>query len=120
MADNPIYAELQAEASSLLAEYGRPMVLYRAGESVIDPVTDEEVAGPPVELPCMGIITRYQANLIDGSRIKSGDRKVILTAEQAPQMSDKLVIDGVSWVLVDIDTKQPAQTVLVYILQVRR
>lgn len=120
MAENPLYTELQAEASVLLAEYGRPMLLRRPGVSTIDPVTDEEVSSPPVDQPCTGIATSYQTNLIDGTRIKSGDRKVILTAEQPPQMADTLVIDGTSWTLVDIDTKQPAETVLVYILQVRR
>lgn len=120
MADNPLYAELQADAAALLAEYGRPMTLRRPGASTIDPVTDEEVSSPPQDLPTTGIITGYADNLIDGTRIKSGDRKAIIDASQVPELSDRLVIGAESWTLVNIEAKQPAETALVYVLQVRR
>ena len=140
MTENPLYAELQAEASALLAEYGRSMKLVRVGLSDIDPVTDEEVRGPDLVFDATGILASYHQNLIDGSRIKAGDRKLILSADEPPLIEDKIrIFDpaltewerdpfwddkntkvGETWTVFDVEAKQPAETVLVYILQVRR
>lgn len=140
MAENPIYAELQAEAIALLAEYGRSMKVVRLGFSEVDPVTDEEIRGPDYIFDAIGINASYHQNLIDGTRIKSGDRKLMLSADQPPLIDDKIrIFDpaltewerdpfwddknttvGETWTVVDVEAKQPADTVLVYILQVRR
>ncbi len=138
--ENPIYERLQGKATDLITRYGRSMALVRVGESVIDPVTDEEVRGPDLVLPVTGVLTEYRDNVIDGTRIQQGDRRVVLTAERKPSIADRLLIaervvaewewedywlnidsqNELPWLVVDVEEKQPATTTIVYILQVRR
>lgn len=69
-----------------------------------------------------GFIDDYSAFLIDGTRIKTGDRRVMLLGDtiadnKIPVQSDRVVIEGVSWLVIKVDRDPDAAT---YTLQVRQ
>ena len=83
--------------------------------------------GPPsfADTPADMVVTDFSSREIDGTRILETDKKIMvapgaLTAP--PALSDKVVeADGTVYNIVPpIQTKRPAGTTLVYILQGRR
>lgn len=111
-----LYQNMAATTKRLMDSYGRSITLRRTTQEY-DPITGGTVDSTE-DLITTGIVKSYNANLIDGTRIQSGDRELVLTDEQAPQMSDSVVIDG-PWSIVTIETIKPADVVIGYRLQVR-
>ena len=68
------------------------------------------------------ILRRYADRLVDGTRILSSDRELIVEANgtYTPAMGDQPLIDGEYWTVQDVVTSRPGGTDLVYFLQVRR
>jgi len=69
----------------------------------------------------------YEQKEIDGTNIKSGDKKVLMFAKGVkyqPNTSDQIVElpkhGGKTWNIVDVDKLQPGEEVVMYTLQVRR
>lgn len=115
------YDDMAATAIDLLTEFGQSITLNRKSGNSIDPVTGAEVAGSDASVITTGLIKPYPDSVVDGTRIMASDRMVILTNEQAVLSTDKLVISGEYWRIVDIKTVRPdSTTVVVYFVQVRR
>jgi len=69
----------------------------------------------------------YEQKEIDGTNIKSGDKQVLMFAKGVkyiPNTSDKLVElpkhGGKSWNIIDVESLQPGEEVVMHTLQVRR
>ena len=118
------YEKLLVTAQRLIQQFGEPVTI-RKDTSTVDPI-----AGPGFDAPSgpwdtftpSGIVRRYADNLIDGTRILSSDRELIIEAGAGytPEMGDKPEIDGETWVVVNVTTSKPTSLALVHFLQVRR
>lgn len=118
MAD--FYTEMAAVALELLEEFGQSITLSRETGGSIDPITGEVTAGTDASVTTTGLIKPYPDRMIDGTRILSSDRELVLSNEQVPLPSDKPTIGGEEWSIVEITTVSPAGTDVVYFCQVRR
>ncbi|EAO0751720.1 hypothetical protein VY487_004857 [Salmonella enterica] len=114
------YSRLKNRGSALIKKYGYSLSLVRPAKSGIDPATGDRMAGEDSLLYSVtGIDQQYRQSEIDGTLIKTGDKKILLTAETAPEQGDYLT-DGLSrWNIITITPVKPANDVLLYSLQVR-
>jgi hypothetical protein len=114
------YSGLQSTASRLLERFGTEVVIQRAVQGVIDPVVGVRARLAPETLTTTGVFQKIPTMLADDTRIKQGDYWLTIDSSVKPEITDKLLIDGVSWSIINIETVKPADTAIVYRLQVRR
>ena len=105
-------------AQSGIKDAGRQAVLIRStvsGDAWAPSSTD-------AEHPCWIVVTAFRQNLVDGTRIKSTDKRVLVSPEGLtiePCTSDRLKIGAETFAIVNAETVKPADTVLLFKLQVR-
>ena len=115
------YSDMAATALELLTEFGASVTLPRTTGGSIDPIDGYTVAGSDASVTTTGLLLPYKDSMIDGTRILSGDKELVLSNEQVPLPSDKPTIDGENWSIVSIKTIKPdALTPVVYFCQVRK
>lgn len=115
------YSDMAATALELLTEFGAAVTLPRTTGGSIDPIDGYTVAGSDASVTTTGLLLPYKDSMIDGTRILSGDKELVLSNEQAPLPSDKPTIGGENWSIVSIKTIKPdAATPVVYFCQLRR
>ncbi|HGI9867215.1 TPA: hypothetical protein ACJVS1_004804 [Salmonella enterica subsp. enterica serovar Montevideo] len=104
----------------MIKKYGYTLSLVRPAGVGIDPKTGDRLAdASPQIFTVTGIDQQYKQSEIDGTVIQTGDKKILLTAETAPEQGDHLT-DGVNrWNIITITPVKPAREVLLYSLQVR-
>lgn len=111
------YDERATEARELLAEFGAPIAFTRLVGEVRNPATGAIITpGTPTVFSPNGVFIAIKSNLIDGTRIKAGDKLLITDDSFAPAMTDK--ISG--WSIQEISGSNPAGTPLVYFTRVRK
>ncbi|MEW4469009.1 hypothetical protein AB1K62_14375 [Parasphingorhabdus sp. JC815] len=77
-------------------------------------------AGEPTETSLSGIVQNYPLGLIDGTLIRSEDRKVMLDATgPRPAVSDKLRIGGIEYAFISIREEAPSGVPVYYECQCR-
>ncbi len=114
------YARLKNRGTMMIKKYGYTLSLVRPAGAGIDPKTGDRLAdASPQIFTVTGIDQQYKQSEIDGTVIQTGDKKILLTAETAPEQGDHLT-DGVDrWNIITITPVKPAREVLLYSLQVR-
>jgi len=85
--------------------------------------TGEIVTSPPdetiIETPATVVITNYQTEEIDGTRIIHGDKRLLSTNVPVPKANDVYTIGTTKYRYVDHDTISPSNFDVLYIIQVR-
>lgn len=114
------YASLAATASRLLEKYGKAITFKRETAGSYDPVTGATVAGTITTHTPNGIFQTIRSDLIDGTRIQSGDKMFVIDSSFEPVLSDKVVISGADWSIQEVTPSQPADTTLVYFVLIRK
>lgn len=114
------YGGMAATAARLINRFGAPVVLVRKTGGKSDPITGEVTPELDNSQITKGILKRFPDRLIDGTRIMSGDRTLILDSSVEPLMTDRPRIGGKHWVPVSIETVDPAGLPLVYFVHCRR
>lgn len=114
------YSDMASVANDLLTEFGADVILLRSTPGTFDRVTGAETGATTAEITATGIQQSYKADLIDGTRIKHGDRLYVIDDTQTPAMTDKVKVGSDYWSIVNIDETNPAGTVIVYFIQVRK
>jgi hypothetical protein len=116
-----IYDKQANTALKLLSKFGTDITLKRTTGDSVDPVTGTITAGTDASVPTTGLLRPYPDHVIDGKRIMSGDRELILSYEQMPLPSDRVVIDGEEWSIIGMKAIKPdLVAAVVYFVQVRR
>ena len=116
------YTGLQSTAARLLGDKGMAMTLRKRAASAYDPAAGAATL-TPTDYACTGAKFAFPALLIDGTTIRQGDQKVLLAAQGLavePEQGDVLLIAGVQWPVIEVKPIAPADTVVVWQLQVRR
>lgn len=84
-------------------------------------VVHEAPVNTPTEYKKYGVRTSYKLSEIDGTLIKRGDVRLVLSTDfPEPKAEDKFTVAGVSYSYVDLEPKAPADIPIVYIVQVRK
>jgi len=114
------YTGIAATALKLLENFGGPITLSRTTGDSIDPITGVVIAGTDSSVATTGLLKVYPDKMIDGTRILSGDRELILSNEQEVTTTDKPIIDGEEWSIEEIKTLKPFDVVIIYFCRVRK
>ena len=108
----PLYTRLEATARRLIASYGKDGAIVR-----------EERTGPPhapvvtpVAHPCKLVDTGYSITNRDGTHIQTGDKVGIISTDAAvaPQMDDRIRIDGEDYRFVDLQPLNPGGLTILF------
>jgi len=111
------YGRFALIAVRLMGKYGQTVFIKRTDGISIDPVTGVE-SGTESVLTTTGILKIYPDNLIDGTRITSGNRLLVLTSEVEPLITDKVSLHNEDWNIEEIQTVSPAGADVVYMVKV--
>lgn len=122
------YNRMAQTASRLLEKFGAEVTVIRNVNGSIDPVTGATQPGSSKKLKGKGIFSKLSDDFaqIDGglvsndSSILASDRMLILDSSFEPLITDRPMIGGQSWSIVEIKTVKPADVPFVYALRVRR
>jgi len=114
------YNSIAATASKLITKFGAVGEIKRTTGDSIDPVTGNITAGTTVTYTPNTIVQKYADELVDGARILSSDRLIILDNTVEPISTDTITIGGENWSIVSIRESNPAGIPLVYFVQARR
>lgn len=114
------YEEMAGTATELLTEFGADGTLTRVTTGEYDPVTGTAPITTQTET-VKACVFDYPAELIDGSVIQVGDKRVIAQAGAlVPQAVDKFTWQGTEYQVISVKPLAPAGVVVINTLQVRR
>jgi hypothetical protein len=114
------YARSQTTALRMLDKFGQVGTIIRelpGSGPVYDP-------GEPVSMPfpCIMAVLKFDSKDIDGTLIKSGDKKIYIAANGlaiVPATTDKLLIGSVSHTVVRVIPLNPAGIAVYFEVQAR-
>lgn len=116
------YAETRAEADEILREFGRALTLTRRVSGAYDTATGTATV-TATEYSGRGAVFDYPARLIDGTHVLRGDKRIVMSAQGlsvVPAPGDAITLGDVDHRVIDVKALEPAGTVVLYTLQVRR
>jgi hypothetical protein len=114
------YPAMRVTADKLIVGSGIPMTLKSVATGAYDPATGL-AATSTTDHSCYGIVNGYPERLVDGTIIRRGDAKIILSpiVDVTPKPGDRIVAQGTTWEIVNVNDATPADVVIAYVLQVR-
>lgn len=112
------YTRTRATAERLIARFGQTGTLRRT-------VSDDDPFNPTqttTDYPCTFAVLDYEKRDVDGTLIKQTDQMAYVSTAGlsiAPETTDRLVIGGTPFTVVNVKPLSPAGTVVYFELQVR-
>lgn len=113
-------------ASRMLKKFGIQRTFTRKGEGVYDPITGKETGVSTTDFPVFCVVFDYTSKnagngTIEGTTIKTGDKRVIIEAQDyKPQSGDTTVIDGDIYTVKTFTSLSPTDIPVMHELQMRR
>lgn len=97
--------DLSLTATDLMKSLGNEtyITIIRKSGGTFNPVSGVTTGQVTSTLSAVGVVTRVDAKLVDGTRIKATDKMVILDNGVTPTISDLLKFDGISNTIVQIN-----------------
>ena len=109
------YNSLQDTAKSLLIKFGKyGYIKLRVETGGIDDPLSGGNPGTIEDFDLFAVDLNIDKSFVDGERIKTTDRMVIMSSDTKPLMSDVISIGGVNHKTVKIITVSPAGTDVIY------
>jgi hypothetical protein len=116
------YAPALATANDLIARYGKPGNIRRAGAPTGS--AHNQTPGTPVDHPVTFVTLKYATKDIDGVRVLATDKRVLCAVGALaimPTTSDLLAeATGAPYKIMAVDALEPGDTTLLYWIQARR
>lgn len=111
------YAGFAKTAKDLITRYGTSVALLTKVKA--GPAHNPTIGwGDPIE--CVGVLLGYKNREIDGVRITSKDRKVLMVSDQeTPTLEHRLRIAGDDFEIIEVKEIKPATLNIFYEVQVR-
>lgn len=111
---------MEQDVAALIDDLGRPMTLRRIKAGVYDPETSKPSVNSTEE-SCFGFMLDYKDRDRDGTVIKARDRKAVIRAANIPKPAtdDKIICDGVEYLIVSVRAVEKSGVALIYSMQVR-
>ena len=112
------YVGLEITSLSLITRFGKDATLNRVTEGAYDPSTGTNTGASTSTQTVKAVFTDYKEMQIDGSIVQRGDRLVLVAASGISEPLTNDEIDG--YKVVNVKLVKPAETALLYKLQVRK
>jgi len=116
------YAEIAADVDLMIYEAGQSMTLKVSSGAAYDPETGSSVV-TYTDQSATGCTDEFEKKLIDGTKIRIGDKLVWLSpiGISEPKDGDQLVIGSDTWQVVPpVSVISPAGIACLYGVQVRK
>lgn len=117
------YLSTAAEVDEVLAESGQPItVTKKAQGGAYNPATGKVTGGTPMTYTCNGMVYDFGIKDIDGTLIKVGDKKIMMSAvgvTVAPEVDDLIAFGTSKCVIKRVNALDPAGIVVYYDIQAR-
>lgn len=117
------YGRAAATASRLIKKFGVPVTIVATNISPNPGESWKPGVANPLTQGGLAVFLNYDQTLVDGTLIRSGDQKVLLSAGEltfAPSFIGYLQRGSEKWNIVKIEPLNPGDTLVMYTLQVRR
>lgn len=119
----PNYARLAASAKRQIAAAGVPITLTRKVTDDYDPTIGTADTFGASTFTGSGVRDQYALRDIDGTLIRAGDVRIYMVwddQDPIPQVGEKLIMDGQTWMIVKPNPIKPGPIVLLYEIQARQ
>ena len=135
------YDRMAATVTKLLTEYGTAVNIVRPALN-FDNATNKPTSGGNTVIASIGVFREIARRLVDGTRIQSGDRELVMVPDVEVRMGDRIDVSSIgdttattvggapgiilgagvagSWAIQEINEVRPAGTILAYVVRVRR
>lgn len=135
------YDRMAATVTRLLTEYGTAVNIVRPALN-FDNATNQPTSGGNTVIASTGVFRSIARRLVDGTRIQSGDRELVMVPDVEVRMGDRIDVSSIgdttattvggapgiilgagvagSWAIQEINEVRPAGTILAYVVRVRR
>ncbi|MCY0910839.1 hypothetical protein [Massilia antarctica] len=120
------YTKTAARADQSLRRKGGTVVLRRAVPGGYDTGTGTGTADSTADYPGTGVKVAYRAEDIDGTLIRAGDQKLLLSPTQrdgapmpTPTTADLILIGAVSFTVAAVEKVEPTNIPVLFTLQLR-
>lgn len=110
---------LEKSIHYLLDRHGSTLALTRLAFGAYDPATGAAPPGAVSTFLVRGVFINYSDDNIDGTTVRSGDRRLLVAAANAvttPQIGDR--VDNCQ--IIDVQTYAPNNTPVAWSCQVRK
>lgn len=118
------YASIASDARKDIADAGSPVFVRRTVPGVYDPTTGKTSAPTTTDYPGVALIGGYKDFFINGTSIKTGDKRFTLAASGlavVPTQSDKLVDQaGTAYTIINVEPVGPGGVTILYKVQGRK
>ena len=113
--------DLSATATDLMKSLGNEtyVTITRKSGGTFDPVEGTTTGETTSVLPAVGVVTKVDSRVVDGTRIKATDKMIILDKEVAPTYTDLISFGGINHTVVDIDEVNHAGITQIWKVTVR-
>ena len=122
--------KLRTSANALITKFGDGMtVTFSRASGFYSGATEDADTSytvstmAPIEWTAPAVVVQYEEREIDGSTVKRGDRRLLISAEAleyTPTTDDRVTISGQEHAIVSVLPVQPGETAIYIELQVRR
>lgn len=120
------YTKTAARADQSLRRKGGTVVLRRAVPGTYDPGTGTGTPPSTADLPGTGVKIAYRVEDIDGTLIRAGDQKMLLSPLQrdgapmpVPTTADLVLIGANVFTVAAVEKVEPADIPVLFTLQLR-
>lgn len=117
------YSGLAQVSLNLIADKGRNVTHVKQGTNVYSPSAGTFTEGTATETTIKAVFTNFKLSDIDGELIRKDDKMLLVAASSIsfePTTEDKIKEGSTEWAVVAVNVVKPADTALLYKLQVRR
>jgi hypothetical protein len=136
-----LYDSMAATVTRLLTQYGTAVNIVRPALN-FDNATNKPTSGGNTVIASIGVFREIARRLVDGTRIQSGDRELVMVPDVEVRMGDRIDVSSIgdttattvggapgiilgagvagSWAIQEINEVRPAGTILAYVVRVRR
>ena len=96
---------LSATATKLMKKLGDSgyVSITRKTAGTFDPVEGTTTGEVTTVLPVIGLVTKIDNRIVDGTRIKATDKTVLLDDGVTPLMTDLITFGGVNHTVIEIE-----------------
>ena len=123
MAGQDIASEVDAALGEVAQDVGAgPFTVTLIRFPVDEPTApwDSSPAGGSQEFILPAMLDQWKANEVDGTLIRTTDKKVMISAVgETPNVTDKVNISGVEHAIMNVEPQAPSGVALFYIVQCR-
>lgn len=119
------YTDLVATVVETITEFGQAVTIQQQGVKTTN-ANGVSLPSNPTAMKTVGLMfdfsfRNYGNENIKGTLIESADKQLFIApTPMIPQVQDKVIVAGNSWAIINIKQVNPAGTVLLYELWLKR